>query len=305
MRAYNPTINILRVISVSSVLLYHIDSSRFQNGFLGVDIFLIISGFLMADIMERYGRLNYTTYIKFFLARLRRLLPPLIVTSALSLIACMLLMMPADLEDASEAIFSSLLFVSNVYFLLTTNYFNNYSASGVYLHTWSLSLELQYYMCAPFLIHFLNKLKLINVIWLLLVATFLAIVLSGIKDMYQFFLLPGRIYQFWAGYFVFRLINETGLVTLKKRRLSFVFKETGLFVVICLVLLLDGFFVAGIYVNILITLLTVSLLFVSYGSTLSARLDAIWVLRLVGMYSYSIYLVHQPIIFLLSYSEVL
>ena len=128
-RAFRNDIQGLRALAVLSVLLFHIDFAFIPGGFLGVDVFFVISGFLITgNILSRQERGTFTLN-NFFIRRLRRLMPAAIVTILLTLLASRFLLSPADVSSAGKSGFHSIFFGSNINFWLESGYFDAESAT--------------------------------------------------------------------------------------------------------------------------------------------------------------------------------
>lgn len=148
---YYKHIDGLRALAVLAVVLFHLDISWVKSGFLGVDIFFVISGFLITSIIIRDLE-NKTFSIKnFYLRRMRRILPALIVVLIFSTIFAWLILLPQDLRDYSKSLVSALGSFSNLYFFssLSFGYFSTDSELIPLLHTWSLGIEEQFYIFWP------------------------------------------------------------------------------------------------------------------------------------------------------------
>lgn len=158
---YRPEIDGLRAIAVASVVLYHADPRLLPGGFIGVDVFFVISGYLitalLADEWQRNGRIDF---LAFYARRVRRLLPALVVL-VLGVVAAAVLLMGRHgtvFEQTGESAVAALLLVANVYFQLNTGgYFDNPAQAPPLLHLWSLSVEEQYYLVYPALLALLLR----------------------------------------------------------------------------------------------------------------------------------------------------
>jgi len=166
---YRPEIDGLRAIAVFSVVFYHADFNFyingisykfFKGGFLGVDIFFVISGYLITYLILENARKNKFSFKDFYERRARRLLPTLFLVITSSLFLGWLFMMPNQLKNLSGSSLSSLLFVSNFWFLAKESYFADISSLKPLLHTWSLSVEEQFYLIFPPFLYFLYKKKI-------------------------------------------------------------------------------------------------------------------------------------------------
>ena len=135
----------LRSLSVFIILLYHLNSSYFELGYLGVDVFFIVSGFIISKIILANIEKKNFSFIDYFNRRIRRLVPGLILVIFLVSILSWLYQIPLDLKYYGQSLFSTSIFLSNIYFYVINN---DYFASNTFplIHLWSLSLEVQFYI---------------------------------------------------------------------------------------------------------------------------------------------------------------
>ena len=153
---YRPELDGLRALAVISVIVYHAKLSFFgkqllTGGYLGVDIFFIISGYLISRIIFSEIKLNKFSFINFYERRIRRIIPALLVVIFFSSIFGLQFLMPKDYFDFSKSAISSILFFSNIYFFFTEVAYG--AESGLLkplLHTWSLGIEEQFYIFFQF-----------------------------------------------------------------------------------------------------------------------------------------------------------
>ncbi|WP_027682683.1 acyltransferase family protein [Rhizobium leguminosarum] len=151
-RAYRPDINALRAVAVASVVLFHFGVPGFKGGFVGVDVFFVISGFLMTAIITRRlssGRFNL---IEFYLDRGRRIVPALAVMIMTILVLGWQALPTLEFRQLATEAKLALLFLSNELFLSQAGYFDKESTSKWLLHTWSLSVEWQFYVLYPLIL---------------------------------------------------------------------------------------------------------------------------------------------------------
>ena len=149
---YRADIDGLRAVAVMAVVLYHAGFTLFGGGFVGVDVFFVISGFLITDLIVREvretGRFRFG---RFYARRLRRLVPALLATVAGTWVAATLVFSPAQMQDFAASVPAALLSLSNVWFWFEADYFAASASSKPLLHTWSLSVEEQFYLVWPLL----------------------------------------------------------------------------------------------------------------------------------------------------------
>ncbi|MGB1060723.1 MAG: acyltransferase family protein, partial [Ketobacter sp.] len=201
---YRKDIDGLRSVAVLLVLLFHCQFTGFDGGYVGVDVFFVISGFLITGIILedlKAGRFNFRS---FYVRRTRRLLPALAVTILVTLVGSALIMTPEHLkETASSAIFTSLS-LANVYFAGADSYFGAASEIKPLLHTWSLGVEEQFYVFWPLTLVLIYRFAGIKAVLLTtLLGFFLGLGLSEYWIDYNskqaYFLPMFRVYQFLAG----------------------------------------------------------------------------------------------------------
>ena len=156
MFSYRKEIDGLRALAVVPVLLFHAGFSIFSGGFIGVDIFFVISGYLISSIILSEHSRGSFSFGSFYKRRVRRILPALFLIIFACLPAAWLLMPPSSLESFALSIISVVLFISNFWFFSQSGYFTIISEEMPLLHTWSLAVEEQFYIFFPiFLIFFL------------------------------------------------------------------------------------------------------------------------------------------------------
>lgn len=149
-------INGLRAYAVTFVVLFHFGVFGFSGGFIGVDVFFVISGFLMTKIIFSALQEQTFSFLKFYISRANRIIPPLV---ALILVLTVLgydLLYPQYYKDFSKHAISSLGFLSNIQYFRESGYFDTDSHFKILLHTWSLSVEWQFYILLPIILWILK-----------------------------------------------------------------------------------------------------------------------------------------------------
>ncbi|EFU70275.1 acyltransferase [Aliarcobacter butzleri JV22] len=147
---YRADIDGLRAIAILSVLIFHLDAKYLSGGFVGVDIFFVISGFLITSIIKKeIEETSSFNFKNFYIRRIRRLFPALFVTLAITTIIVAFIFSPTHLSSYGGSLVTSLLSVSNFFFWVESDYFDVSSKVKPLLHTWTLSIEEQFYLIWP------------------------------------------------------------------------------------------------------------------------------------------------------------
>lgn len=145
--SYRPDIDGLRAVAVISVLIYHFNGAAIlPGGFTGVDVFFLISGYLITSKIDHDIRAGTFSVLGFYDRRVRRILPALLVMLAVTLLAGKFLLMPGDYKATSAGAAAAALGISNFFFLAHTGYFDQAAELMPLLHTWSLAVEEQFYL---------------------------------------------------------------------------------------------------------------------------------------------------------------
>jgi peptidoglycan/LPS O-acetylase OafA/YrhL len=200
--AYRPDIDGLRAIAVVSVILCHFGVPGFAGGYIGVDVFFVISGFLITSIVLRDLADGTFTIAKFYERRARRILPAFLFVTVLTSVAAVKLFLPQDLVAFGKSLLASAVFATNVLFWQEGGYFAAPSELKPLLHTWSLSIEEQFYVIFPLLLSFLRRKRPRylhgSVLTLLLLSLALCVWATGRRE-FAFYLLPSRAWELMAG----------------------------------------------------------------------------------------------------------
>jgi peptidoglycan/LPS O-acetylase OafA/YrhL len=200
--AYRPDIDGLRALAVVGVMLYHAGFGL-TGGFVGVDIFFVISGYLIAQGILRDSEAGQFSLRRFWERRMRRLLPAALVTITVVLVAGYVLLMPGDYDKLARSALSQLFFCGNIYFWLDTGYFTGEADLKPLLHTWSLAVEEQFYFVLPILLSLLLRLgrrvASFSVISLALASFAACVVLTPQMPSASFYLLPTRGWELLVG----------------------------------------------------------------------------------------------------------
>ena len=191
----------LRGVAVVAAVLYHFWPTKLPGGFLGVDIFFVLSGFLMIVMLDKYNQLQFKDVVHFYMKRFLRLYPLLLTVVLVSLPFCFLLNVEIA-DNFLRSVNSTLLGVSNSQFWREAGYFDISAHRKPLLHSWSLSVELQFYLLVP-LIYLVARLLFRTMLWVyfagLLVLTFLSLVFTAYFPGAGFYLMPIRMWEFLFG----------------------------------------------------------------------------------------------------------
>lgn len=171
---YQPEIDGLRAISVLAVLFYHLGAKWIPGGFTGVDIFFVISGFLITTIIRNDIDRQTFSFSEFYARRIRRIFPALIVMLLVTAGAGYFLLAPGDYAAQAKSAVAAAASVSNIYFFLNTGYFDNAADTLPLLHTWSLGVEEQFYVVLPIFLIAISRTKFRQFTGHILVAALIA-----------------------------------------------------------------------------------------------------------------------------------
>ena len=199
---YRPEIDGLRAIAVLAVVLYHFGMPYLTGGFVGVDVFFVISGFLIGGILwaeqDKTGTISLT---RFYLRRVRRLAPAFFAMALVTTVFAALILLPFEFRDFGKQLIAATFWLSNVLFYKGAGYFDSAEGTKVLLHTWSLSVEEQFYLCLPLgLLVLRRKPLLIGALVLLWAASLTAsVTLNPTQSTATFFLFPFRAWELLSG----------------------------------------------------------------------------------------------------------
>lgn len=288
---FRKDINGLRAVAVVLVVLFHFGVIGMEGGFLGVDVFFVISGFLMTGII--LGRMEQGRFslIGFYLDRCRRIVPALGVLCVVLAVVGWFLLLPRDYEELGTQILASLTFLSNMLFWKQDGYFEQASHDKWLLHTWSLSVEWQFYVLYPVLLLALRRVFPVAATrWFLIVLALgsfgLSVYASSRWPTSAFFLLPTRMWEMLAGALVWLFPLRTSRAGSRGLEL------TGVLLIIACALSFDTETVWPGWLAVLPVLGTVMVVCASRSDSLLTTNPAA---QFLGRISYSLYLWHWPL----------
>lgn len=288
---YRAEIDGLRAIAVLSVVLAHANFSAFGGGFIGVDVFFAISGYLITTvILDEYAKGTFSL-LGFYERRARRILPALFFVLLCTVPAAWMWLLPNAYEAFSKSLMMTTLSLSNIYFLKKTDYFAPDSTEVPLLHTWSLGVEEQFYVLFPLI--FLFRLKIRTIFKILLAAAITSLVVSEFGARYfpstNYYLLPTRVWEILAGSLcAFSVFGRT-------RRSNGTLALAGVVLVVVAVFLFDPTTRVPSFAALLPVGGTCAFLLFASSETWTGRLLSFSPLVWIGRISFSIYLWHQPV----------
>ncbi|MGK2910283.1 MAG: acyltransferase family protein [Sphingobium sp.] len=201
--AYRPDIDGLRAIAVTAVVLYHAALPGLPGGFVGVDIFFVISGFLIGGQIFREGREGRFSYAEFYARRARRILPAFLTLLAICYVVGVLALTPMELKEFGKEAFAAVLAASNILFYSGGGYFAPDADRNPLLMTWSLGVEEQFYIIFPLILLLLLRQRIVSPLWGIVLLSILSfagsLVLMHVQPTAAFYLLPTRAWELGIG----------------------------------------------------------------------------------------------------------
>ncbi|WP_429148317.1 acyltransferase family protein [Aeromonas veronii] len=303
---YRSDIDGLRALAVLSVVIFHINKSWLPGGFIGVDIFFVISGFLITGIIYKEILEKEFSFANFYNRRIKRILPVFFFVVSVTTLISSLVMMPSEFLYYMKSVGSTLFFASNMFFGYATDYFAPNTAEYPLLHTWSLAVEEQYYIIFPvvllLLMKFLSGYK--HIITALLIVAGVSISISCILPhypdylKYNYYWLPSRAYEL--------MIGSIAAIAIKDNKTApengWILSSIGMAMVIAsLAFIKETAEFPGMFA--VIPCIGTALVLVSggQGSSLVTRVLSLKTIVFIGLISYSLYLWHWPILAIMRY----
>ena len=154
---YRPEIDGLRAIAVLFVFVFHLNPEILPSGFIGVDLFFVISGYLITGIILNQQESGNWSLRIYYIKRIKRIVPLLYLTILFFTIISCFIFTPTQLVKIAQNSFYGITFVSNVFFYFESGYFQAIHSMNLFLHTWSISIEMQFYLLYPLLLLFINR----------------------------------------------------------------------------------------------------------------------------------------------------
>lgn len=297
--AYRNDIDGLRAIAVLSVVFFHSGIDLFSGGYVGVDIFFVISGFLITSIIYREVQENNFSIARFYERRIRRIFPALFAVILFSLVFGLVFYAPEDLEKIAKSVRYTVIFFSNYLFARKTGYFDTGAEYEPLLHMWSLAVEEQYYIIFPIILLLMAKFvkqKLVLLLGVIFILSFIFSVTSVENDSHRaFFVTEGRVWELLIGSFI--ALNV--FPSVKNKVVNNVCSIVGLILILSSIFL---FTKETLFPGLSALLPTLGAAFIIYSGIEDSsdlivnKLLSSKAMVFVGVISYSLYLWHWPLI---------
>lgn len=290
---YRPDIDGLRAIAVSAVILEHAQFEFISGGYIGVDVFFVISGYLITTYILSGMEEGKFSFLDFYLRRLRRLLPALFLVLVVTVPFSWLMLLPDEFSLYAKSLIGSTAYVANLIFWKSTDYFSPGIAEMPLIHIWSLAVEEQFYLFFPPAIYVAFRFARQKTVPLALIVTLASLVLADYGSRHYpvatFYLLPTRVWEFGVG-------TLCAIATMR----GFVVRSSagslaGLAAISFAAISFDETTRHPSYLTLL-PVLGAGLIILSHGPrNLGSRLLSLPLLVFIGLVSYSLYLWHQPV----------
>ena len=299
---YRAEIDGLRALAVIPVIFFHAGFELFKGGFIGVDVFFVISGYLITSIIISEMNSGKFSILHFYERRARRILPALFLVMLFSIIPALILLSPGDLIDFGQSLISTATFSSNILFWLERGYFGTALELKPLLHTWSLAVEEQYYILFPIFLFFTWNMGLKRISQILIIVFLISLSLAHISSVYgiydrvitgSFYLIPTRAWELLLGVFVAIYFNQKKFSI--PQNLNEFFSLTGLIMIMYSIVFFDKDTPFPSLYTLIPTLGTAMIIISALPNTIVNKILSIKQFVFLGLLSYSSYLWHQPI----------
>ncbi len=297
--SYRPDIDGLRALAILPVVLFHAFPALMPGGFVGVDIFFVISGYLISTIIFKSLRKGGFSFSEFYIRRAKRILPPLVFMIVIVLIVGWSVLLPVEYAELGKHAMAGLGFVANIVLWLETGYFDNAAELKPLLHLWSLGVEEQFYIFWPLivLVAWRMGLSLIKVIGFLVLLSFgLNIFLTYSAPDSAYFLLPARAWELLVGAALAWLNLQGHSLGVRGERARNVVSVLGLGILVASVLLISKTSLFPGWWALMPTIGATLLIAAGPDAFINKRLLSNRLLVFIGLISFPLYLWHWPLL---------
>ncbi len=298
MPAYRPDIDGLRALAVLAVVFYHAGFDQISGGFVGVDVFFVISGYLITTIILKDLEGGHGFSIaRFYERRARRIFPALFLVILAATLAALVIFTPIELEHYARTVIAATFFISNIFFWRETNYFASEADTEPLLHTWSLAVEEQFYIVFPIFLVLVHRYLPRQKIALLAIIGVISLLMGVIGIRYSeaaaFYLAPPRAWELMLG----ALLAVGAVPAPTNRPLRELVAFVGFGAILWSVLAFEAATTFPGIAALIPTLGTTALIWAGTvpGGSIVTRFLSLRPLVFVGLISYSFYLWHWPI----------
>ncbi|EDS6438389.1 acyltransferase family protein [Salmonella enterica] len=299
-RYYQPDVDGLRTVAVLLVLFFHAGFTSLSGGFIGVDIFFVISGYLITGILVSSVEKKKFNYITFMLSRVSRLYPTLLAIILLTLVCGFLIYTPGDFKELGVTSVYSALSASNFHFMLGAGYFDTSSEINPLLHTWSLAVEQQFYLVWPIVIWLSMKASRKLAIAMIAASGIASLIasqyMSHTDPTQNYFMVQYRIFEFAAGGLLFFIPNSKCL----NKLLSTLMFIIGISLIVYAAFHFDKN-TAFPGINAMLPVIGACLCIIYSKHTPAGYLLRNKIFVSIGLVSYSVYLIHWPLLVFYKY----
>ncbi|WP_420547861.1 acyltransferase family protein [Curvivirga sp.] len=290
---YRPEIDGLRAIAVIPVILFHAGFQIFSGGYVGVDIFFVISGYLITSILLKELEQGDFSILRFYERRAKRILPALVAVSLSILIFGYFFTLPFKLEEISKTIIAVGLFVSNIFFWTEVNYFARSAEENPLLHTWSLAIEEQFYLIFPIFLLLVWRFRKQWALWLIILGTLSSFAIAEygwrFNPVANFYLAPTRAWELLIGCICAFMLHRKNITGHNSLALI------GFICIILSIFLYDKTTPFPSVYTLLPVIGTALIILYAKSDTIISKFLSLKAFVAIGLVSYSAYLWHQPI----------
>lgn len=290
---YRAEIDGLRALAVVPVILFHAGFELFSGGFVGVDVFFVISGYLITTILIDDIENKRFSIVNFYERRARRILPALFFVMLVCIPFAWMWMLPSQMKDFSQSLVAVSLFASNILFWRESGYFDAAADEKPLLHTWSLAVEEQYYVLFPIFLILAWRFGKNRVFWMIVVMATISLLLSEWgwrkQPTANFYLAPTRAWELFAGSIAAFIVQKQGV---QKNNLL---ATVGLAAIVFSIFFYDETTPFPSVYALVPVIGVVLLVLFGEKDTVAAKLLSTKAFVGIGLISYSAYLWHQPL----------
>lgn len=295
---YRREIDGLRTLAVLPVILFHAGFEAFSGGFVGVDVFFVISGYLITKIILTELDAGKFSIIRFYERRARRILPALFTVMLICLVLGYVWLMPDEYKNFGQSLVATTLFSNNILLGITTGYWDMAGEFKPLLHTWSLGVEEQYYVIVPILLMWfwrIGKDSILYLIWIMVLTSFIfSNWFVNVSSTWAFYILPTRAWEIGVGALAMIYIRRHPSLG-ANGKLSDVLAFAGLLLVLISIFTYDETIKSPGYFLLAPTLGAVLIIMFCRSGSIVYKLLANKIAVFLGLISYSLYLWHQPV----------